>query len=117
MNTIQEIASRLASLCSDHKFVEAYSELFAEDAISIDPIYNNEPLTGLHNLIEREQKFLSATDIHDVKVSDAIFSGSYFSVVISLHFTPKGGESKMVEEIAVYKVDKGKIVSQQFFIG
>jgi len=117
MITIQEIASRLASLCSAHQFVEAYTELFAEDATSIDPIYNNEPLTGLHNLIERERRFLSVTDIHDVKVSDAIFSGSYFSVVISLHFTPKGQEGKMVEEIAVYKVEKGKIVSQQFFVG
>lgn len=117
MITTQEIASRLASLCSDHKFIEAYTELFAEDAVSIDPIYNNEPLTGSHNLVERERQFLESTDVHDVKVSDAIFSGSYFSVVISLHFTPKGGESKMVEEIAVYKVDKGKIVSQQFFIG
>src|ERR1700755_3014236 len=105
MNTIHEISSRLASLCEERKFVEAYSELFAEDAVSIDPIYNNEPLTGLHSLIERERQFLSGVDVHDVKVSDAIFSGNYFSVVISLHFTPKGQESKMVEEIAVYKVD------------
>lgn len=117
MNTIHEISSRLVSLCEERKFIEAYNELFAEDAVSIDPIYNNEPLTGLHNLVERERQFLSKAQIHDIKVSDANFAGNYFSVIISMHFTPNGQESKSIEELGVYKVDKGKIVSQQFFIG
>jgi len=117
MNTIPEIAGRLSSLCDDRKFVEAYTELYADDAISIDPVYKNEPLTGLHNLIERERQFLSNVEIHDIKVSDANFAGSYFSVIISMHFTRKGQESVMLEELAVYKVENGKIVSQQFFIG
>ena len=117
MNTIPEIANRLASLCNERKFVEAYEELFAEDAVSIDPVYKNEPLTGLHNLVEREKQFLSAAEIHDIKISDAIFAGSYFSVILSMHFTVKGQESKMLEELCVYKVENGKIVSQQFFIG
>ncbi len=117
MITNPEIASRLISLCHEHKFVDAYSELFAEDAVSIDPIYKNEPLKGLAGLIEREKQFLAVSEINDIKISDPSFAGNYFSVVISMHFTPKGGESKMVEELAVYKVENGKIVSQQFFIG
>lgn len=117
MNTIYEISSRLASLCQERKFVEAYTELFAEDAISIDPNYQSGQLTGLHNLIERERQFLSSVEIHDIKVSDANFAGSYFSVIMSIRFTIKGQESKDFEELCVYKVEKGKIVSQQFFIG
>jgi hypothetical protein len=117
MTTVPEIATRLASLCNELKFVEAYTELYAEDAVSIDPNYKNEPFTGLHNLIEREKQFLANVEIHDIKVSEAIFAGSYFSVILSMHFTPKGQDSKMIEELCVYKVDKGKIVSQQFFIG
>src|SRR3569833_317436 len=117
MNTIHEISSRLVSLCEEQKFVEAYNELFADNAVSIDPIYNNEPLTGLHNLIERERQFLARTEIHDIKVSDANFDGSNFSDIISMHFTVKGQESRAIEELCVYKVDKGKIISQQFFIG
>ena len=117
MTTIPEIATRLASLCNELKFVEAYTELYADDAVSIDPNYKNEPFTGLHNLVEREKQFLANVEIHDVKVSEAIFAGSYFSVIFSMHFTPKWQESKMIEELCVYKVDKGKIVSQQFFIG
>jgi hypothetical protein len=117
MNTINEIANRLASLCTDLNFVEAYTELFSEHAVSIDPSYKNEPLTGLANLIDREKNFLAATEIHEINVSDAIFAGSYFSVIISMSFTPKGQETKKLEELCVYKVEYGKIISQQFFIG
>ena len=117
MNTISEIANRLASLCNEFKFVDAYTELYADNAVSIDPNYKNEPLTGLDKLIERENQFLANVEIHDIKVSEAIFAGSYFSVILSMHFTVKGQVSKMIEEICVYKVENGKIVSQQFFIG
>jgi hypothetical protein len=117
MNTIVEIIHRLASLLNERKFVEAYSELFSEHAESIDPIYKNEPLKGLAGLIEREKKFLAATEVHEFKMSEPVFAGSYFSVVFSMDFTPNGQERKKIEELAVYKVENGKIVSQQFFIG
>jgi hypothetical protein len=117
MNTIQEIANRLCSLCTEQKFVQAYAELFSEHAESTDPIYNNVPLKGLPNLVEREKQFLSSTEIHEIKMSQPIFAGSYFSVIISMSFTPKGQEMKMMEELCVYKIQNGKIVSQQFFIG
>lgn len=117
MKAINEIAARLASLCAEKKFVEAYTELFSEHAVSIDPVYKNVPLEGLAGLIEREKQFLSAHEVYKVNISAAMFSGSYFSVVIGMDFAPHGGEHKSIEELAVYKVELGKIVSQQFFIG
>ncbi len=117
MNTVPEIATRLSSLCNELKFIEAYTELFSEHAESIDPVYKNEPLKGLANLIEREMKFLASSEIHDIKVSEPSFAGNYFSVVISIDFTASGRERRKMEELCVYKVENGKIVSQQFFIG
>ncbi len=117
MNTITEIANRLASLCTELKFVEAYTELFSDHAESIDPIYKNEPLKGLEHLIERERQFLSTAEIHDIKVSEPLFAGNYFSIIISMDFTVKGQERKKIEELCVYKAENGKIISQQFFIG
>ncbi len=117
MNSIPEIAGRLASLCTDHQFVEAYSTLFSEHAVSIDPIYKNEPLQGLSNLIEREKNFLAANTIHEVKLSEPIFAGNYFSIVLSMNFTTADQTKRAIEELCVYKVENGKIVSQQFFIG
>ncbi len=117
MIAITEIAHRLTSLCSEQKFVEAYAELFSDHVESIDPIYKNEPLKGLAHLMERERQFLSTAEIHDVKVSEALFAGNYFTVIIAMDFTVKGQERKRMEEIGVYKVEYGKIISQQFFIG
>jgi hypothetical protein len=117
MNTITEIASRLSALCSGLKFVEAYTELFSEHAESIDPVYKNEPLKGLANLVDREKQFLAAAEIHHIKLSEPIFAGNYFSLIISMDFTRQGQERKMLEELCVYKVENGKIISQQFFIG
>jgi len=38
-------------------------------------------------------------------------------MVISMEFTTSDRGQRKVEEICVYKVENGKIVSQQFFIG
>ena len=116
MDNLTELAGKLASLCRRLKFVEAYQELFAGDAISIDPIYKNEPLQGLAALIDREQQFLSANVVHSCRISEPLFAANYFSVVIALEFVNPAGEHKAVKEIAVYKVEQGKITSQQFFI-
>ena len=117
MNTINEIANRLIALCTKLEFVEAYTELYAEDAVSIDPNYKNEPFKGLGNLIDREKQFLLRVEIHEIKISEPIYAGSYFSVVLSMDFTVNGQDRKMLEEICVYKIEMGKIVSQQFFMG
>ncbi|WP_214072991.1 nuclear transport factor 2 family protein [Mucilaginibacter sp. dw_454] len=117
MKNIEDIAARLITLCAERQFVQAYQELFAEEAVSIDPNYKNEPLTGLKNLIEREEKFLASVDLHEISLSAPILAGTYFSVAFYMGFTPAGQERKSFKEIAVYKVDGGKIVSQQFFVG
>ena len=117
MNTINEIAARLSSLVEKHEFLQAYEELFSDHAESIDPMNKNVPISGSAALMERERQFLEISDIHDVKVSDPSFAGNYFSVTMSFDYTPKGQERRKVEELCVYKVGNGKIVSQQFFVG
>lgn len=117
MNSITEIASRLTSLCNEHKFIEAYTELFADEAVSIDPIYKNEPLKGLPGLIEREKEFMESATVNEIRMSAPLFSGSYFSFVMYLSFTPVGKPARNIEELCVYRVEDGKIISQQFFIG
>jgi len=117
MLTITEIASRLSSLCKECKFVDAYKELYSDHAQSIDPVYKNEPLIGLAGLIDREEKFMASSEIHEIKLSEPIFAGNYFSIVISMDFTAADKVKRKIEEICVYKVENGKIISQQFFIG
>jgi hypothetical protein len=91
MYTIHEIANRLTALLGEQKFVEAYEQLFADDAESIDPNYASQPpLRGLANLIEREKQFLSRTIIHQIKVSEPIIAGNYFTIGLSMDFDITG---------------------------
>jgi hypothetical protein len=117
MNAINEIASRLSSLCEKHEFLQTYEELFSEHAESIDPMNNNQLLQGRGILMERERTFLETTDIHEVKISEPIFAGNYFCVTMSFDYTPTGQDRRKVEELGVYKVENGKIVHQHFFVG
>ncbi|MGZ3753560.1 MAG: SnoaL-like domain-containing protein [Flavisolibacter sp.] len=118
MYTIHEIANGLTELIGDQKFVEAYEKLFADDAESIDPLNKEQPaLKGLEKLIAREKDFLARTEIHLLTVSQPIIAGSYFTLSLHMDFTIAGQGKMLVEELCVYKVNDGKIISQQFFIG
>ena len=47
-------------MVSEQKFVDAYQQLFSEDAESIDPLNTSgQPLKGLATLLAREKDFLS----------------------------------------------------------
>lgn len=116
MENSKAIAARLTDLCQQHRFVQAYRELFAADAVSIDPIDEHRPLKGLDNLIRREEKFLAGIQLKEVNLSAPIFAGNYFSLAFFMQFTTAGGDHRTVEEIALYQVSNDKIISQQFFI-
>ena len=118
MYTIHEIANGLKEMVSEQKFVEAYQQLFSEDAESIDPQNTSgQPLKGLDTLIKREEDFLSRVAIETISLSEPIIAGSYFTLSLKMSFDIKGQGHRDMEEICVYKVKDGKIISQQFFIG
>ena len=118
MYTIHEIANRLTELVSQQKFVEAYEQLYADDAESTDPLNREQSLLkDLTKLVEREKDFLSRTEIHKITLSEPLVAGNYFVVGLSMDFTIKDQGKMLIEELCVYKVKDGKIISQQFFIG
>jgi len=119
MFTIHEIANGLKEMVSEQRFVEAYQLLFSEDAESIDPLdTSGQPLKGLTTLLEREKDFLSRiTAIHKITLSEPVIAGSYFTLSLKMSFEVQNQGHMEVEEICLYKVKNGKIISQQFFIG
>jgi len=117
MSTIQPIAERLVALLREREFIEAYRELFGEEAESIDPLYTIMPAArGLITLVEREKQFQAKAIIHHIEVSEPLISGSYFSIRICIDYTIEDKGRKTLEELAVYHVRTGKIVRQQFFM-
>ena len=117
MSKIKHIAERLVALCREQKFVEAYRELYGEEAESIDPQFSlMPPARGLITLIEREKQFLAKATIHKVEVSEPLIAGNHFAVRIYMDFNIEERGNKVVDELAVYHVKGGKIVRQQFFM-
>lgn len=115
-----EIASRLAELCRQGKWDEAQKELFADDAVSIEPHASpafEKETKGLNAIIEKGQKFETMMEaLHSVSVSQPIVAGNAIAFKLIMEVTMKGSPKENWEEICVYTVKDGKIVSEQFFI-
>jgi len=112
-----EIAQRLVELCRQGQNETAYRELFADDAIALEPAFAPLPRTeGLEGLLAKHQYFQSSvTEWHGGSVSEPLVAGAHFSVAMTLDASYQDGIRSNMEEIAVYTVLDGKITQEQFF--
>lgn len=115
--SIRRIADRLVELCREGRFEAAQSELFDDDALSIEP--DGAPFDvaeGLEAIRAKGREFMSGVEqVHGVQVSEAIVAGNHFTLSMSLDLTRKGGARTTLHEICVYEVVEDKIVCEQFF--
>jgi hypothetical protein len=116
----QQIASRLAELCTQGKFEAAQKELFADDAVSIEPQGTPEfpkETKGLKAIIEKGHKWESGVEqIHSCSVSKPLVAGNAIAMTLSLDVTMKGRGRTKLEEVCVYEVKNDRITSEQFFM-
>ena len=118
--TTQEIASRLAALCAQGEFEKAQKELYAADAISIEPFASEgfeKETKGLDAIIEKGHKFQAdVEELFGITVSTPIVAGNSFAMTLTMDMTMKGQGRIQMGEICVYVVKDGKVVSEQFFM-
>lgn len=119
MNT-EQVARRLVELCRQGEYDQAQTELYADDAVSIEPEgLPPEALGNAHGLEairEKGRKFNERIEaMHGSNCSDPVIAGDWFSVSMRLDVTMKGMGRIDMSEICVYKVRDGKIVHEQFF--
>lgn len=116
--TTLEIAHRLVALCRDQQWEVAQRELYADDAVSVEPYET--PATpkvtkGLENLVAKGRQFVAMVDtMHALTVSDPLVAGQSFACTMALDVTFKGQPRMQMAELCVYEVKDGKIVSEQF---
>jgi limonene-1,2-epoxide hydrolase len=119
MNTGQ-IANRLAELCRQGQFETAQKELFADNAVSIEPRASADfakETRGLSAIIEKGHKFDSMVEhLHGCSTSAPLVAGNAIAFTLTLDVTMKGRGRVKMEEICTYEVQDGKIVSEQFFM-
>lgn len=118
--TVEQIAARLVDYCRNEQFSLAQKELYAEEAVSIEPFevpgFEKET-RGLSALMEKDRKFSSMVESrHGTTVSEPLIAGNAFSFVLTMDIEMKGRDRERLTELCVYTVKDGKIISEQFFM-
>lgn len=116
--TTKEIANKLVEICRQGDFKKAQKELYADDAVSIEPEATpafEKETKGLEAILEKADKFDSMVEeMHSMEVSDPIVADNSFACTMKLDVTMKGRGHMVMTEICVYEVKDGKIVLEQF---
>ena len=115
--TTKDIAFRLVETCRRGDYVAAQRELFADDAISIEPEGRPDSVArGLAAIAEKTRVFDQMFEVHRNTVGDPIVADPFFACTMSAEVTMrKTGARQTLSEICVYEVKAGKIVREQFF--
>ncbi|MFB9845129.1 SnoaL-like domain-containing protein [Mucilaginibacter ginsenosidivorans] len=116
MNTIKQIAFRLAQLCRERKFIEAYHELYSNKTESKGPRPRTLASKGLMTFLERIKQFVSKTDIHQIEISDPLFAGDYFAIGFQMDYNFVHEPRRYMDEICVCHVQNGKITGLPIFM-
>ena len=116
--TTKEVANRFNQLAQTGQWQQIQDELFADNAVSIEP--ENSP--GLKNAQGREalrqkgkQFGEMVEEMHGGYSNEPQVAGNHFAVAMGMDVTMKGQGRTKMDEIAVYEVKDGKIVKEQFF--
>lgn len=116
---IQEIADRLVKLSRQGNIQTCYDELYASDIVSIEPegFPGDTKSIGMDAvMLKLKQVAASVKEVHSTEIGDPMIADSHFALRWKTHLTyHKSTDSTVIDEIAVYEVESGKIVSEQFF--
>lgn len=118
--TTKEIAKKLKKHCEKGEFEEAQRELFARDAVSIEPMASQgfeKETHGLDAIFRKGKQWNEmVSESHGIDVSDPIIAGESFALTMQMDVTLKDGKRNKMNELCVYHVKDGKIVSEQFLM-
>ncbi|HRI22009.1 MAG TPA: nuclear transport factor 2 family protein [Panacibacter sp.] len=116
--TTQEVANRMAELFKENKWMQVQDELFAENAVSIEPAHSQglQSVEGIAAIKQKGEHFNSMVEeVHGGWVSDLIVAGNFITCGMGMDATMKGAGRMKMDEVCVYEVKDGKIIKEQFF--
>lgn len=118
--TTQEVASRYHDLAQRGEIGKIQDELYSPNAVSIEPENNSQlPLrvAGLEAMREKEQQFYTqmVAEMHGGFCGEPVVSSYHFACAMGMDVTMKGQARKIKEQVGVFEVNNGKIVTEHFF--
>lgn len=119
MNTM-EIARKMVELCGQGKNEEALNTLFAQDMVSVEacemPGAPARECRGLAAVKAKGEWWMANHEIHSANISGPWPHDDRFIVGFQYDVTHKpSGQRIKMDEAALYTVNNGKIVREEFF--
>lgn len=118
MNTM-EIARKLVELCRQGKNMEALETLYANDAVSVEPVAMpdmQQEAKGPAAIKGKGEWWVANHEVHSAAVTGPWPHGDRFVVGFQYDVTNKpSGKRMQMEEAGLYTVRNGKIVREEFF--
>jgi len=118
--TTQEIADKLVAYCRKGEFDAAQKELFAPDAVSIEPYETPafpKETKGLQAIKEKGEKWNAMVqEVNGLEVSDPLVGTNSFACTIHMKVTMKERGPMDMKELCVYRIANGKIISEEFIM-
>lgn len=119
--TTQEIANRYHELANQGRWTEIQDEFHGENVICQEP--EHVALRGVSVLTKGKEAVKAKSianrnlieTIHYQYCSAPLVGANFFSVALKREVTFKNQQHLKLEEIGVFQVAEGKIVSEQFF--
>ncbi|MEM8875760.1 MAG: nuclear transport factor 2 family protein [Planctomycetota bacterium] len=117
-----EVAKRLVELCNQNQWREATEELYADDAVSVEPVAmgpDGPQTSGKDAILKAADSWDAAHEIHSSSASGPWPHGERFIAKFDLDVTakegPMAGQRMKMDEMALYTVKDGKISRVEFF--
>ncbi len=111
----EEIAKKLVDWCNQGEWEKCYQELYSPNIVSIES-GDNQVSKGMEEVAQKGEWWKENFEVHSSKASEPIVADNWFTVSFTMDTTHKpSGQRNVSSEIAVYQVENGKIVREEFF--
>jgi hypothetical protein len=114
----EEVAARFDDLAQQEKWFEIQDELFAENVRSVEP--SNSPYfkddEGKSRVRKKGEDWVKKVqEVHRLYTTHPVIAGNHFAVGRNVDITVEGFGRVKIDEIMLYEVKDGQIVSERFF--
>lgn len=116
--TTKEVVARFNELAKQEKWFEIQDEFFADNVKSIDPPHSTyfKYAEGKAAVRKKGEDWVSRIEaVHQLHTTEPLISGNHFAVGREVDITVKGLGRIKWDEIMLYEVKDGQIISEQFF--
>lgn len=113
------VALELVALCREGRNLDAIAALYSPAIVSVEPVGSEEmpaEMRGIDAVRGKNELWFENNDVHSAKVGGPFVGENEFAVRYDFDVTNRpSGQRMQMSEMALYTVEDGKIVREQFF--